>query len=130
MSSHDDFSGGVFMKRVIVAGLVLVGSVLAAPVNAVELDLSGCSIPVLPTMPDGSKATQEEMVAASGAIKAYLAENDKTLKCMESARAALGEATLSEEQSANYTTLYNGVVDAAHKVGEGWNTAVRAFKAQ
>jgi len=118
------------MKRVIVAGLVLVGSVLAAPVNAADLDLSSCSIPALPTLPDGSKATQDEMVTASGAVKAYLAENDKALKCMESARAALGEEALSEEQVANYTTLYNGIVDAAHQVGEGWNTAVRAFKAQ
>jgi predicted lipoprotein len=118
------------MKRVLVAGLVLAGSVLAAPVNAADLDLSNCSIPKLPTLPDGGKATQDEMVAASGAVKAYLAENDATLKCLESARASVGDEALSEEQSANYTTLYNGVVDAAHQVGEGWNAAVRAFKAQ
>ncbi|MGA0838323.1 MAG: hypothetical protein ACO3Z6_05290 [Pseudomonadales bacterium] len=118
------------MKRVLVASLMLTGAVLMTSANAADLDLSACSIPALPALPDGSKATQEEMVAASGAVKAYIADNDQALKCMESAKAALGEAALSDEQSANYNTLYNSLVDAQHQVGDGWNSAVRAFKAQ
>lgn len=118
------------MKRVLIAGLLVVGASFGLPVQAAGLDLAACTIPKLPTVPDGSKATEDEMIAASGTIKTYLADNDKALKCMEAAKAALGEEPLTEEQNAQYTTLYNGMVDAAHSVGDGWNQAVKAYKAQ
>jgi hypothetical protein len=117
------------MKRVLMASLLVVGAAWQVQVQA-AIDLSACTIPKLPTIPDGSKATEDEMITASGAIKAYLADNDKALKCMEAAKAAAGEEPLAEEQSAQYTMLYNGMVDAAHGVGDGWNTAVKAYKAQ
>jgi len=103
---------------------------LVGPVQAAELDISKCVFPQAPAVPDGSGASEEEMVNASGAVKAYVAGNDQGLACLDAAKAAVGEEPITEEQQANYTDTYNAAVDAAHQVGNSWNEAVRAYKAK
>jgi len=110
---------------------VLLGlAILAGPVHAAELDLANGKFPAKPTVPDGSKASEDEMVNASGAIKAYLADSQKGRDCLDAAKTALGEEPMTDEQQAQYTVVYNASVDADHEVGDAWNQAVKAYKAQ
>lgn len=118
------------MKARVVGGMLLGAAILAGPVHAAELDLSNCKFPAKPAVPDGSKASEDEMVNASGAIKVYLAESQKGRDCLDAAKAALGEEPMTEEQQAQYTIVYNASVDADHAVGDAWNQAVKAYKAQ
>jgi hypothetical protein len=118
------------MKALIVGGVLLGAAVLVGPVQAAELDIAKCVFPSAPAVPDGSTASEEEMITASGAVKAYVAENDKGLACLEASRQALGEEPMTEEQTTSFTNAYNSAVDAAHQVGNSWNEAVRAYKAK
>lgn len=119
------------MKALIVGGILVGAMGLVGSVQAAELDISKCVFPAqAPTVPDGNTASEEEMGAAAGVVKAYVAEQDKGLACLDAAKAALGEEPLTEEQQAQFDSVYNGAVDAEHQVGDAWNAAVRAFKAK
>jgi len=118
------------MKALIVGGVLLGAVVLVGSVQAAELDISKCVFPAAPTVPDGNTASEDEMVTASGAVKAYVAENDKGLACLNAVKEAFGDEPMTEEQTAEFTNVYNSAVDAAHQVGNGWNEAVRAYKAK
>ena len=119
------------MKALIVGGVLVGVMTLLNPIQAAELDTSKCVFPAqAPTVPDGNTASQDQMVEASGAVKAFVAENEKGLACMDQIKAGFIAAPMTPEQDAQFTSTYNAAVDAATKVGDSWNTAVRAFKAK
>jgi hypothetical protein len=118
------------MKSLVVGGLLLGAAVLAGPVHAAELDLSACTFSQAPTVPDGSAATEQQMIDASAAVKAYVAETEKGLACLEEAKKKLGEEPMTEEQQANYNGLWNGAVDSMQAAATAFNEAVRAYKAK
>lgn len=115
------------MKALIAGGMLLGAIALAGQAQAGELDLSACSIPTAPTVPDGSTASEQEVVAAIAAFKTFQADNQATRDCLDQAKAAAGE--LSAEQDASYTDAYNGTVDAEQAAGDSLNAVIRAYKA-
>jgi len=117
------------MKSLFFGGVFLAAAALVGPVHAAELDISGCAFPQAPTVPDGSTASEQQMLDASAAVKAFVAESTKGRECLDAAKQALGEE-ITEEQLAKYTSVYNTAVDAEVQAGDAWNQAVRAYKAK
>ena len=102
-----------------------------------------CDYPERPTMPDGSTAPKEDMIAAQSAVKAFLAAVDEYLICIEQeekdAIAAMPEVDESDEEAVKLREeeikrrdqLLSKRFDAANEekflFGEQWNQQVRAY---
>ena len=113
---------------------------LAAPVSGLA-----CDYPDRPTLPDGSTASKEDMIAAQSDVKAFLAAVDEYLLCIEQeekdAIAALPEVDESDEEAVagrdaeikRRDDLLSKRFDAANEekflFGEQWNQQVRAYNA-
>lgn len=95
-----------------------------------------CDYPERPTLPDGSTAAKEDMIAAQSDVKAFLASVDEYLTCIEqeekAALEALGEP--DEETIKRRDELLSKRFDAANEekflFGEQWNQQVRAYNAK
>lgn len=91
-------------------------------------EVSGkCKYPRQPEIPNGRTATEEELVAAQQAMKAYLAEGDEYIGCITKVEQSWGEEA-SEEQKAIIVLFNNKVVDDMQAVADLFNAAVRAYK--
>jgi len=102
-----------------------------------------CDYPDRPTLPDGSTASKEDMIAAQSDVKAFLAAVDEYLDCIEQeekdAIAALPEIDESDEEAVagreaeikRRDDLLSKRFDAANEekflFGEKWNQQVRAY---
>jgi hypothetical protein len=105
-----------------------------------------CDYPERPTMPDGSTAPKEDMIAAQSAVKAFLAAVDEYLICIEQeekdATDAMPEVDESEQEAVKLREeeikrrdqLLSKRFDAANEekflFGEQWNQQVRAYNAR
>ena len=86
-----------------------------------------CSTPDPASIPDGAKATSEEMVEAQTYVKQYIAEMELYLVCLDEEAAALEEPP-TEEQSQSHTQRHNTAVDSMEAVAAQFNEQVRAYK--
>ena len=93
-----------------------------------------CSMPDMPTLPDGNSATMEEMIAGQQAVKAFQAAVETFRGCQDTmmetlkTRVAEGdEAAVADFQAA--TDAYNASVSLEEKLAEQFNQAIRDFKA-
>lgn len=117
------------MKNLIRA--VAATALLAAP--AIGL---ACEYPERPTLPDGSSASKEEMIAAQTAVKAFLAAVDEYLDCIEQEErdAIAAMESPDEETIKRRDELLSKRFDAANEekflFGETWNQQVRAYNAR
>ena len=105
----------------LVAGPVYAGC--AAPSNAV-------------TIPDGSKATLDELLAAKKAVKDYNAAVEAFNSCLDleqdAAVAARGNNITAEERKQinnDYAERSNAEVTRLQAVADQLNTQIRAYKA-
>ena len=105
-----------------------------------------CDYPERPTLPDGSTAAKEDMIAAQTDVKAFLAAVDEYLLCIEEeekdAIEALPEIDESDEEAVasrdaeikRRDDLLSKRFDAANEekflFGEQWNQQVRAYNAR
>ena len=90
--------------------------------------LKACdAIPQLPTIPNGRKATEEEMLASQQAIKTYMAAGNSYINCLNTLEKGWGEAA-TDEQRAGIILFNNKVVDDQIAVKDLFNQAIRAFK--
>ena len=90
--------------------------------------LAECKQPADVELPDGATATTEQMIAGQKAVKAYLADGDAYLSCMEEQAKNQGSDVTDEQKKADLA-LYNGVVDKMQKLGENFNAQIKAYKA-
>ncbi len=67
------------------------------------------------------------MVAASSAVKEYMARVDEYLACLDKEEADLGEA-VTEEQKQIHTSRHNAAVDALNAVAARYNDQVKEYK--
>lgn len=91
-------------------------------------------------MPDGTTATQEEMIAAQKAVKAYMADMEAYLACLKEEHAAAAAAAAAEageadkeaaaKREAMFTKRHDAAVDQMHLMGARFNEQVRAYKGQ
>ena len=88
-------------------------------------------------MPDGSKATKEEMLATQHAIKegnaAVIAYGD-CLKAEQDAKIAAGGEQMKEDDKVKINTEYanrqNAQVEKLQKLADKFNVELRAYKAK
>ena len=118
------------VQRFCMAGLLSIG--LVAPV------LAECTLPTQPAPPpNGTKATQEEMVAAMRASKQFDADIKAYQACIDTETAnmiaALGDKA-SEADIARIKVKQDTKVreagEASIKVADAVNKEIRAFKAK
>ena len=117
------------MKRTIL-NLILV-ALFCLPAHAIA-----CDYPEKPKLPDGNSATKEDMIAAQGAVKSFLAAVDEYLSCIEQeekdAVKAMDDPDDSEVQRRE--DLLNKRFEAANEekflFGEQWNQQVRSYNAR
>ena len=94
-----------------------------------------CDYPERPSIPDGSTASKDQMIAAKNDVSAFLAGVDDYLTCIESAEkesvAELVDADPSELQRRDdlLTKKFDAANDEKALVGEEFNQQVRAYNA-
>ena len=89
---------------------------------------ANCSIPEEPVIPEGGNSSEQEMVAAQGAMKAFIADGETYIECLKNAEANSDEE-LSPEYQASMVASHNAMVDAMQGIADKFNVAVRAYKA-
>ncbi len=114
---------------------------LAALTLGSSVAMADCTKPDSPQLPEGGKATMEDMLAGQKAVKAFQEANMDYMKCLEAlfteaeetvkAGADLTEEALAEAQKT-YTEAveaYNAAVSTEESVAGQFNTEVREYKA-
>ena len=113
------------MKKILQSALVVLSLAAAGTAYA------DCELPTGPIIPDGNVASEDELVAAQKAMKAYQGELVGYRECLDGKQQAIDpEAEGSAEQTAALNAMYDQSVDAEAAVAEEFNVAVRAFKAR
>ena len=95
---------------------------------------AACEAPEMPSSPDGSTATMDEMISGQQAVKAFQAANTDYLSCIEGDMAAKKAAALegNDAAKADYeaaVNTYNRAVTNEETVAGAFNAAIRAYKA-
>jgi hypothetical protein len=104
-------------KRILVALAVA----YAASVPA----YADCVLPPAPSkIPDGSTASQQEMLTAMQTLKEYNGDVDTYMKCLEF------EAKQNRLSHGDEERMHNAAVDTLTKVAAKFNEQVRTFKAK
>ncbi len=111
------------MKAVPLFALAFLAGI-AAPVHSQTV---ACRAPERPVIPDGSVATESQMVEAQQAVKAYLAKGDGYLACLKKADESLGEDAPAEA-APKLLAEHNEMVDEMYLTGDEFNVAIRKFK--
>ena len=84
-----------------------------------------CVLPPAPSkIPDGSSASEQEMVTAMQTLKEYNADVATYLKCLEF------ETKQNRLSAGEQEKLHNTAVDTLQKVATKFNEQVRTFKAK
>lgn len=94
--------------------------------RASELNTT-CTYPEKPSIPDGRNSTEEEMIEAQDKMKAFIADGNDYIACLEEVEESWGEEVTEDEQ-ALVVVLHNKAVDEMKSVADLFNAAVRAFK--
>ena len=88
-----------------------------------------CAMPMGPVIPDGSTASQQEMVTAQNGLKAYIDAGNAYLGCLQEVETGWGaQASINQVAVINY--LYNGMVEDLQARAEAFNTSLNAFRNQ
>jgi hypothetical protein len=87
-----------------------------------------CAVPDAPTIPDGSTATEAELVNTVGLFKAYQQELVEFRDCLTEYEEELGD-DITEEQNAAMVQQYNSSVDTEESLAGELNEAIQAFRA-
>ena len=88
---------------------------------------AACSKDAPPAIPDGKAASEADMAAAQGAVKAYIASANAFLGC---AQKALDSASTPKAEKAALNKQYNATVDEMQDVAGKWKGAITAFKSK
>ena len=94
--------------------------------RAQELN-SACAYPDKPSIPDGRNSTQDEMLQAQARMKAFIADGNDYIACLDKQEKTWGDdATKNDHQLV--VVLHNKAVDDMQSVADLFNQAVRAYK--
>ncbi len=111
----------------LIFGIVSAQTALAQAEAASTEVIETCPLPEKPSIPNGLKASEEDMLEAQKGIKDYIARGEAVLACLDGLRQSWGE-TATEEQIQINDLFHNKMVDEMQAVGELFNSAVRAYK--
>jgi len=90
---------------------------------------AACEYPQEVGIPDGSKASEEEMIAGQKLVKSYIANVEAYLKCLDEEATALGDAE-TDDQKQMHIKRHNAAVDAMEQLAASFNKEIQAFKAR
>ena len=89
---------------------------------------SACENPTMVTIPDGKTSTMDQLLAAQGQVKSYMAAMQDYLACIDKEMDAKGE-----DATADYKSLmvnrHNTAVSEMESVAGAFNEQVQAYKA-
>ena len=107
-------------------------SKLAALVATVAVAISAtaqaaCPYPAEIEIPNGARATKDEMMAANTSMKEYMGKVDEYLACLDREEAELGDV-VTDEQKQLHTSRHNTAVDALNALAARYNEQVQAYK--
>ncbi|MCP4211616.1 MAG: hypothetical protein GY764_09055 [Halieaceae bacterium] len=95
-----------------------------------------CTMPEVPTLPDGATAGEQEMLAGQTAVRAYQADNTAYRVCLDEKMEPAEQAALGDESDpalanavATLNNQYNASVAAEEEVAVKFNAELRAYKA-
>jgi hypothetical protein len=100
--------------------------------------MAECVAPEAPSLPDGSSASMQDMIAGQKAVKAFQAENITYMSCVEKLiTEAEAKATAGTEEEkaaalaarAQAESVYNAAVSVEEEVAGQFNTEIREYKA-
>lgn len=100
--------------------------------------MAECKVPTNDvSVPNGAKATKDEMIAAQRAVKEYNAAVTTYTECMKTEQdaeiAAAGDKLTDEQRQkivGKYADKSNAQVDKLQKVADKFNIELRAYKAK
>jgi hypothetical protein len=116
------------MKKI---SLAILGLAFASSVTMA----ADCTAPEQPTVPNGGTSSMEQMIEGQTAVKTFQAANLAYMQCLEpkiKAAEATSKESDTEETKAAHATLsesYNEAVSKEEEVADGFNTAIRDYKA-
>ncbi len=121
-----------------VSVMKLIYAAAALAMLAVSPAFADCAAPTPPqSIPDGSSATLQQMLASKKAVSDFRAATNAYLDCLKSEhQAALAAAgsQVSDDQKAQLdkaeTDKHNAAVDKLQTVADRFNEQVRAFKSK
>ena len=125
--------------RVAPAAVAAFAAIAALAALAAPAAYAACDYPKAPAQfPDGNQASLDEMKAAQGSVKEYMAHMDTYLKCLdEETPPAPAGTQLSEQQKKDQdkreqmrAQKHNAAVVDMEGVAERFNVQLRAFKAK
>jgi len=112
----------------------------AIPPDLIRLassELSACSLPNAPGLPDAATATRAQMAAARQAFEAYDAATNAYAKCVDAAIdrvTAQHAGTASQDDLARLKafggTAHNTAIDEEQAVANQFNAQIRAYKSK
>ena len=106
-------------------------TIIGIAVMATSTAFGECGYPREVSVPDGTSATTDQMVAGQEAVKVYMAEMEAYLACLDAEVAAEAETEeQTEEAKALHVKRYNAAVDSMESVAARFNDEVRAYKAK
>ncbi len=83
--------------------------------------------PEVPTLVDGSKASMEELIENSKAVKAFIADADAYLDCEEAKTKEMADGMDKQEMTQRMETL-TALTKKRNAIGDEFNTEVAAYK--
>jgi hypothetical protein len=95
-----------------------------------------CDYPERVQIPNGSTATQDEMLGGQADVKQFVTKMEAYLECIlkeeKAARAAIEDLTPEVEMQREdmLTKKYNAAVDEMEKTAANFNNEVQAYKAR
>ena len=105
--------------------ILALAAVWVACAVSLQAHADQCRLPPAPSkIPDGSTASQQEMVTAMETIKQYNNDVQTYLKCLDF------ETRQNQLSPSDQTTLHNAAVDQLAKIADEFNTQVRTFKSK
>lgn len=86
-----------------------------------------CSKENVPSIPDGKLASEADLRAAQGVVKAYIASADGYLACVQ---AELDSPSTEASDKAALSEQYNAAVDEMQGVAGKWKKSITDFKSK
>ena len=87
-----------------------------------------CDYPPLVTIPSGTDATMEELVATQAGIQEYMGAMEEYLTCVDDELTAAGDGAPAEYRAIQLSR-YNAAIAEMEAIAADFNTEVQAFRA-
>lgn len=110
------------MKFARILAITLTSSLFSAVSVAAD-----CTKPSAPEIPDGAKASQDNMLAVQEDVKDFIAEGRQYLSCVKNQEAGLAEDASTEERQA-VVDRYNAMIDKMKTASNQYNEAVKEYQ--